>query len=322
MAPSTSRPPKGKQADQTGTWSESKWDEGRQRWYNDRIGPTGEIEYHYHEESPTTNDPKVPRGNVSFGTQDTSPSIAYQNPSSYSSSGTGGTTYPPVGENYTTSTGGASWPGSNSAYSSAYPAQTPRIDTSTDNYGGSIGSSSTPYPPYGSSQHGTGSTFTQYGTGHLADDSYSTNSSNCYASPDSDQENLQGLTSGLSSMTLGPLAEGGTVQYIRQGNSSLIDINLASSSQMPVPKPIFREPGSKNYETLDRSMYEGCLWHGKQGLSNLMNRISSNPRERATSLFQSWSSVHDALDRACWPTSSCWRWNTTEWITHQHNLAW
>jgi hypothetical protein len=251
MAPSTSRPPKGKQADQTGPWSKSKWDEERQFWYNDRIGPSGEIEYHYHEASPTTNDPSVPRANVGFGTQDTSTSTLYQNPSSYQSSRTSGTAYPPVGESYTTSTGGASWPGSNSAYSPAYPAQTSPVDTSTGNYGGSIGSSSTPYPPLGSSQYGSESTLTRYGS---TNDTYATNAtSNYYSPPDSGQGGLQELTSDLSGMTLGPIAEGGTLQCLRQDNGPLINVHLESSSQMPVPTPIYRAPGPKTYETLDPS---------------------------------------------------------------------
>jgi hypothetical protein len=205
MAPS----PRGKQADQTGTWSESKWDEGRQLWYNDRIGPSGEIEYHYHQDLTTINDPSIPRGGAGFGTQNTSASTPYQDPSTYSSSAAGGAAYPPVADSYTTSSSGASWYGSNPPYSSAYGAQISSIDneaSSSLEYAGNTGSSSQP-TQYGS-QYGSGSTDTrmaQFSSGAVFDS---------YPSVESGKQGVQDLASAFSGMKLNPITEGGTCNNV------------------------------------------------------------------------------------------------------------
>jgi hypothetical protein len=212
MASSTSKRPRGKQVDKTGQWSQTKWDEGRQLYYNDRIGPSGETEYHYHE-ATTTTDPSVPRGNSGFGTQDTSASTPYQNPLSYPSTGTEPAASPPAWNSYTTLASSAPWPNSTPTYSSAYPAENPYLDTSSGNYGRNTPSSSTHYPAYGSSQYGSGLPSVHSGSAAYSENNRYPigNGPNSYVPPESGQEGSQNLESGLSSMTLGPSADEGIV---------------------------------------------------------------------------------------------------------------
>lgn len=214
MASSTSKRLRGKQVDQTGPWSQTKWDEERQLYYNDRIGPSGEIEYHYHEEATTTTDPSVPRGNSGFGTRDTSASIPYQNPLSYPSTGAGTAASPPAWNNYTTVASAAPWLNSTPAYSSAYPAQNSSFDTSSENYGRNTPSSSTHYPAYGSSQYGSGLLSVYSGSAAYSENNRYPigNGPVSHVPAESAQEDSQSLESGLSSMTLGPSADEGIVQ--------------------------------------------------------------------------------------------------------------
>lgn len=214
MASSTSKRLRGKQVDQTEQWSQPKWDEERQLYYNDRRGPSGEIEYYYHEEATTTTDLSVPRGNSGFGTRDTSASTPYQNPLSYPSTGAGTAASPPAWNSYTTIASAAPWPNSTPTYSSAYPAENSSYDTSSGNFGRNTPSSSTHYPTYGSPQYGSG-----LPSIHSDSAAYSENNrypiSNCpdsYFPPESAQEGSQSLESGLSSMTLGPSVDEGIVQ--------------------------------------------------------------------------------------------------------------
>jgi hypothetical protein len=214
MASSTSKRQRGKQVDQTGQWSQTKWDEGRQLFYNDRIGPSGEIEYHYHEEAAPTTDPSVPRDNSGFGTRDTSASTLYQNPLSSPSTGAGTAASPSAWDSYTTVASAAPWSNSTPAYSSPYPAQNSSFDISSGNYGRNSLSSSTHYPAYGSPQYGSGLT-----SGHSGSAAYSESNRYpagsgpvSYGPPESAQGGFQSLESGLSSMTLGPSADEGIVQ--------------------------------------------------------------------------------------------------------------
>jgi hypothetical protein len=208
MASSTSKRLRGKQVDQTGQWSRTKWDEVRQLYYNDRIGPSGETEYHYHEEATTATDPSVPRGNSGSGTQDTSASTPYQNPLSYQSTGAETAASPPAWDGYTTLASAAPWPNSTPTYSSAYPAENSSFDTSSGNYGRNTPSSSTHYPAYGSgipSVHSGPAAYSENNRYPIG------NGTDSYVPPESAQEGSQNLESGLSSMTLGPSAEEGIV---------------------------------------------------------------------------------------------------------------
>jgi hypothetical protein len=213
MASSTSKRLRGKQVDQTGQWSRTKWDEERQLYYNDRIGPSGETEYHYHEEATTTTDPSVPRANSGFGAQETSASTPYQNPLSYPSTGTETAASPPAWNNYTTLASAAPWPNSTPTYSSAYPAEDSSLDTSSGNYGRNTPSSSTHYPAYGFSQYETGLPSVHSGSAAYSENNrYQIgNDPDSYVPPESAQEGSQSLESGLSSMTLDPSADEGIV---------------------------------------------------------------------------------------------------------------
>jgi hypothetical protein len=214
MASSTSKQRRGKQVDQTGVWSEAKWDDGLQLYYNDRIGPSGEIEYHYHEAAATTTDPSVPRDNSGFVTRDTSASTLYQNPSSYPSTGDGTAASPSAWNSYTTVASAAPWPNSTPTYSSPYPAQNSSFDTSSGNYGRNTPSSSTHYPAYGSSQYRSGLTSVHSSSAAYSEDKRYRISDGPVSDvpPESAQEGSQSLESGLSSMTLGPSADEGIVQ--------------------------------------------------------------------------------------------------------------
>jgi hypothetical protein len=214
MASSTSKQPRGKQVDQTGPWSQTKWDEELQLFYNDRIGPSGEIEYHYHEEATTTTDPSVPRGNSGFGTRDTYASTPDQNPLSYPSARARSAASPPAWDSYTTLAGATSWPNSTPAYSSAYPAQNSSFDTISGIYGRNTPSSATHYPSYGSSQYEPEPTSVHSGSATYSENNRYPigNGPESCVPPQSAQEDFQSLESGLSSMTLGPSAEEGICQ--------------------------------------------------------------------------------------------------------------
>ncbi len=214
MASSTSKRLRGKQVDQTGQWSQTKWDEERQLYYNDRIGPSGEIEYHYHEEATTTIDPSVPRGNSGFGTRDTSASTPDQDSLSDPSTGAGTAACPPAWNSYTILASSAPWSNCSPAYSSAYPAQNSLLDTSSENYSRNTSSPSTHYPAHGSSQYVSGHPSVHSGSAtYSGNNRYSaSNSPVSYFPPESAQEGSQSLESGLSGMALGPAADEGIVQ--------------------------------------------------------------------------------------------------------------
>jgi hypothetical protein len=189
---------RGKKADQSTPWSQTKWDEARQLYYNDRYGPDGKPEYYWHTVDTTGNEASVPRG---FGTQKTSEEVPYET-ATYSSSATSGTIYPPTGDgSYTTSSGGHSWPASKPTYNSpVYPTKTSSTDTGSDNYGRGIGGYTSPY--YGSSQYASGSELVQSATSNAT--------SNAYSSTADGQDSAQGLNNAFSRMDLNPIPEGGT----------------------------------------------------------------------------------------------------------------
>jgi hypothetical protein len=233
---------RGKQADKSTPWSETKWDNSRQLYYNDRYGPSGEAEYYWHPATTSENEESVPRV---FGSQETTAAAPYQTPT-YVSSATGGTVYPSAGDgSYTTTIGDPPWRASNTTWiSPECQTQTSSIDTSSDNHGRTFGGSSIPY--YGTSQYESGSELVHSASRNAA--------FNRYPSGEDEEEATEELNSTFSRMNINHIPDGGTSLHLSRKVIFVIDIHLGSSSQMPVPKPIYREPNSKPYETLDPSI--------------------------------------------------------------------
>jgi Family of unknown function (DUF6590) len=242
---------RGKHVDKTTEWSDAKLDERTGRWYNERTGPSGKTEYHWHPGSTTTADPSIPRSDMGFGTSESSGFQSQQSPLSYSQPSTPARgSYPPAGS-YTTSRDGGSF------YSSAYSGQLASTGTQSsrslsygESYEGSSNSQATPYgSQYQSWNYGSASSENTLRMASLS-------SSTTYAS----RQDYQDLPSTFSGMQINPLVETGTVQQCLHPKGWPFANKPAASSQMLIPKHIHPSPGPNSSENLDASTYLEYSW--------------------------------------------------------------